>query len=145
MHLEILHYYDQCTGLFGTEFMPWSSLLKCSVNYPIKNWYLEWRTQLTSITVHHSNKWQTFVTMVMNSDALSHWLHSTESLLSTSFLLWQSEYSVPFMDGTADNSPHLHPTLSQAIHNPPANFLKIHFSVNTVTSTRCCMHLSPHL
>lgn len=48
--------------------MPWSSLLKCSVNCPIKNWYLEWRTQLTSIKVHHSNKWQTFVTVVMNTD-----------------------------------------------------------------------------
>jgi len=31
-----------------TEFMPWS-LLQCSVKCPIKKWYLEWRTQLTSI------------------------------------------------------------------------------------------------
>jgi len=53
MQLEIQHYYEQCTGLFVT----WSSSLQCSVNCPIKNWYLEWRTQLTGIKVHHSNKW----------------------------------------------------------------------------------------
>jgi hypothetical protein len=46
------------------------------------------------------------------------------------------------MDSTADNSPPLHCTLSQAICNPPADFLNIHFNFDTATSVLATRHVA---
>jgi hypothetical protein len=37
VQLEILHYYEQFTGLFVTEFMSWSSLLTAQVFSDLPN------------------------------------------------------------------------------------------------------------